>query len=303
MYDIISVGGANIDVFLSTKKSEVLKVKNHKDVCYRLGEKLLVDKLALKTGGGGSNTAVAFSRLKLKTAFVGLLGKDIYSDIILNEFKKENVDFLGKVKFGNTGYSIILPSNGERTILVFKGITNSLLWKDMPLKQIKTKWFYLSTLLGSGLQTLKKLAVHAKKKNIKVALNTSGYLAKQGLKKLSPFLKNIDVLILNKEELTALTKLSDTKKALTKLSEYVKIVAVTSGSKPIIAYDGIKFYTKKIKPINSVEKTGAGDAFAAGFIYGIIKNKPLSVCMSYGHKEALAVMKHIGAKDDLLRKL
>lgn len=302
MYDIITVGGANADIFLNTK-SETITHKNHRDICYRLGEKLLIDKLVFKTGGGGSNTAVAFSRLGLKTAFLGILGKDIYADTILKELKKEKIDFIGKLKSGNTGYSIILPSHGERTILVFKGVINDLSWRDIPQDKIKTKWLYLSTLLGSGLITLKKLAVYAKKNDMKVALNMSSYLAKQGLSKLSSFLKNVDILILNKDEAFSLTHTSNTKDAIRKISQYVKITVITDGFNPAIAYDGKNFYIKKIKRITPVEKTGAGDAFASGFIYGIMKNKPILTCLSYGHKEALAVMKHIGAKDDLLRKL
>ncbi|MDP1695865.1 MAG: carbohydrate kinase family protein [archaeon] len=301
-YDIITVGGANADVFLKTK-AETITHENHRDICYRLGEKLLIDKLTLKTGGGGSNTAVAFSRLGLKTAFLGLLGKDIYADMILKELKKEKVDFIGKTKFGNTGYSIILPSHGERTILVFKGLNNELSWKDVPQNKIKAKWFYLSTLLGTGLETIEKLAAHAKKNKIKVAANMSIYLAKQGFKTLSPFLKNIDILILNKEEAIALSHSINIKDAIKKISVYVKTIVITDGFNPALAFDGKKIYTKKIKRINPVEKTGAGDAFAAGFIYGMIKNKPIPICLSYGHKEALSVMKHIGAKDDLLRNL
>ncbi len=303
MYDIITVGGANADVFLKTK-AETITHDNHRDICYRLGEKLLVDRLTLKTGGGGSNTAVAFSRLGLKTAFLGLLGNDIYSDMILKELKKEKVEFIGKIKKGNTGYSIILPTASDRTILVFKGLNNELSWKDVPQNKIKAKWLYLSTLLGTGLVTLEKLAVYAKKNNIKVAANMSIYLAKQGLKTLSPFLKNIDVLILNREEAVALAGNNDLDESIPMILKYFfGILVVTDGFNPAVAHDGKKLYIKRIKPIKPVEKTGAGDAFAAGFVYGIIKGKSIQTCLSFGHKEALSVMKHIGAKDDLLRKL
>ena len=303
MYDIITVGGANVDVFLKTK-SETITHKNHKDICYRLGEKLLVDRLILKTGGGGSNTAAAFSRLGLKTAYLGILGKDIYGELIEKEFKKEKVDFLGKTKKGNTGYSIILPTATDRTILVFKGVNNELSWNDVPQNKIKAKWIYMSTLLEKGLKTLKKLSVYAKKNNIRVALNMSIYLAKQGLQNLSSFLKNVDVLILNKEEALALAHSQNTKEAIDKISQYVSgIIVVTDGFNPIIAHDGKKLYTKKIKPLKPVEKTGAGDAFAAAFLYGIMKGKSISVSLTLGHKEASSVMKHIGAKEGLLKKL
>ena len=53
----------------------------------------------------------------------------------------------------------------------------------------------------------------------------------------------------------------------------------------------------------AVDSTGAGDAFASGFVYGIINGRGVDVCMNYGYKEASSVLRHIGAKNDLLRKL
>ena len=89
-YDIITVGGATLDVFVKTEQ-EIRKHLNHLDLCYRVGEKILVKNLLLKTGGGGTNTAVAFARLGLKTGFIGVVGKDDHAKIIINEFNQRGL--------------------------------------------------------------------------------------------------------------------------------------------------------------------------------------------------------------------
>ncbi len=304
MYDIIVIGGANLDLLVKTK-SETLKHKEHLDLCYHLGEKILISHLFSFTGGGGTNTAVAFSRLGLKTAFIGCLGDDINGKIILDELKKEKVSFLGKIKKGETGHSIILPGRGDRTILVSKGVNNDLNFKNIKLSNLKAKLLYISTLLGESFKTAEKLASFASKKGIKIAFNPSIYLARQA-SKLFSFLKKVDILILNKEEAEALSKRKEIKDILRILEKSIKpvgIVVITSGNKGIYACQDSKIYIKKIKSINPVDSTGAGDAFASGFAYGIIKNKGIKKAIDYGHKEALSVLSHLGAKNNLLKRL
>jgi len=303
MYDIISVGGASVDVLVKAKEM-VKKHKDHFDISYHLGEKVLIDDLIFTTGGGGTNTAVAFSRLGLKTGFIGVVGADVNGEMILKELFEEGVDFLGNVKNGKTGYSVILTGHDDRTILTYKGVNNDLSWSNVYLHDLKTRWLYISTMLGESFKTVKKLAAHASKNKIKVVCNLSPYLAKKGIKELASFLKNIDVLIINKEECIALAHKSNVKNAIKAVKKYVnEIVVVTDSFKPALAFDGKEFYVKNIKRIRPIDSTGAGDAFASGFVYGFINRKPISLCLDYGCREALAVIKHIGAKNNLLRKL
>lgn len=303
MYDIITFGSASVDVFVKTF-NESIKHKEHIDLCYHLGEKILIDDLLFSTGGGGTNTAVAFSRLGLKTAFIGCLGSDMNGHFIKKELHAEKVDFLGAIKEGNSGFSVILPGNNDRTILVHKGLNNSLLWRDVQVSKIQAKWLYLSTMLGQSFDTMQKLAVHAKKHNIRLACNASMYLAKKGLPALAGFLKNLDILILNKEEAQALSNKTLISEICVEISHYFSgIIVITDASNAAYANYYSKHYAKKIKPVKVVDNTGAGDAFAAGFVYGIIKGKGLQTCLDYGHKEALSVLKYIGAKNNLLYKL
>lgn len=303
IYDIITIGSASMDVLVKTAKDKV-KHNSHVDLCYHLGDKILIDKLFFSTGGSGTNTAVAFSRLGLKTGFVGLIGTDPNGVTILEELKNEKVDFLGNIRKGNSGYSVILTQGKDRTILVHKGLNNDLLLSDIRLKSFNSSWVYISTMLGKSLETTKKLISIAKRNHSKIATNLSLYLAKFGLKKLEFLLKNSDILILNKDEAKALTKKESIQEMILAIAEYCTgIIVITNGSEKIHAYHWKKHYTKKVRPINSIDSTGAGDAFAAGFVYGIIKEKGLETALNYGCIEASATLKEYGAKNNLLKNL
>ena len=93
MYDVITVGSATLDVFAKTRFSELIKIIDPKGetdlIAFPSGSKILVDELEFTTGGGGTNTAVAFSRLGHKVAFVGKLGQGTNSEFINKDLKKE----------------------------------------------------------------------------------------------------------------------------------------------------------------------------------------------------------------------
>jgi len=118
-----------------------------------------------------------------------------------------------------------------------------------------------------------------------------------------PLLKMTYVLVLNKEEAEMLCKRYNLKgDILDCLREFgPKIVVVTNKDKLTYAYDGIKKYSIKPHNIKVVERTGAGDAFAAGFTAGLMVNKSLQQCLELGLKESESVLRYFGAKNNLLR--
>src|SRR5437870_53989 len=129
MYDAITVGSATVDVFARTKFSELIKIIDPKGetdlLAFPSGSKILIDQLEFTTGGGGTNTAVALSRLGHKIGFIGKLGNDANSDFMRNDLKKEKIDLLCASSSGKSGYSVILDTiEHDRTILTYKGIND-----------------------------------------------------------------------------------------------------------------------------------------------------------------------------------
>jgi ribokinase len=301
MYDVITVGSATVDTFAHTETESVIYQNGR--LCYPGGAKILLSKLIFTTGGGGTNTAVAFSRLGLKTAFIGKMGKYTNSKRVIWDLKRNKVDTSLVCRgTGRTGYSIILdPKGHDRTILAFKGSNNDLMPNEVKFSKLKTKWFYFSSMLEKSFKTQVKIAQYAERKKIKIAFNPSMYLAIKGKKYLAPIISRTEVIIMNKEEAELITK----KKKIAEMAKELhkqgpKIIAITNGKEGTYVYDGQILRFIKAHKIKPIETTGAGDAFASGFVAGIIKGKITEEAMLMGTANAESVIMKYGAKEGLL---
>jgi sugar/nucleoside kinase (ribokinase family) len=295
MYDVITVGSAVVDVFVDTGMHE-----RKGFIAYPVGCKFVVRDLKFYTGGGGTNTAVSFSNLGLKTAFLGKIGTGTNSLLILKELKKYKVDFIGKTseKY-HTGFSIILDSKEHnRTVLTYKGANNHLKFSEINKNKLKTKWFYFSSMLEESFKTQVKLAKFAEKHKIKIAYNPSSYQAVRGAKYLKDILKRTTMLILNREEASYLTKEENLLEGLYKLGP--KIICITDGKNGSYAYDGKSTYIVKPHKIKVKERTGAGDAFASAFVAAYIKKNNVEFALQAGSANAESTIQKPGAKNGLL---
>jgi ribokinase len=297
-FDVVSFGSAVIDVFVHTDVSEKKGFMH-----YPVGEKILIKDLKFDVGGAGTNTAVAFARLGLKTGCVCEFGDDENGKRIKDLLKKEKVKFLGKTVRGElSGYSVVLDSKGgDRTILTYKGANDEVSLND--ISKFKTKWLYFSSLLGKSFETQKKIAFKLKKRKTKIAFNPSSYQIKN--MHLGSLLKITDILILNKQEAEMLLKKYSPKEKnlLLGLHKLTKgIIVITDKNKLITCYDGNKkYFLTPHKNIKVVERTGAGDAFASGFVAGQIVGKTIEESLKLGLRESEAVIQHFGAKNNLIR--
>nr|QBM01343.1 ADP-dependent ribose-1-phosphate kinase [uncultured archaeon] len=309
MYDVISFGSATEDIFVDTELHEIIKKKRH-FIGYPAGSKLLVKEINFFTGGGGSNTSVSFARLGLKTGYIGKLSDDITSKKILDEFKKECVDSFGRVIKNEKGScSIVLDSlEHHRTILIYKGVNDELDFSEIN-KRFKTKWLYFSSMLGKSFEAQKKLAKFASLNGIKIAYNPSEYQARKGIRFLADIIRRTEILILNKEEAKLLLGFKEDanisiKELALKISERgPKIVCITDedkGAYCLNLYEN-KFYYIYPHNIKVIERTGAGDAFASGFVAGIIKGKDTEFALNLAGANAESVIRQYGAKNILLR--
>lgn len=305
--DIITVGSATIDVFVSVaqRQEEVLPHEKHMDVCYHIGGKSLITNLVMNTGGGGTNTAVAFSRLGLRTGWLGVLGNDEHGDIVEKQLKKEKIAILGKRKPGMTGYSVIIVGlQKDHVVLAYKGVNNKLQAKELPWARLRPRWFYFSSMVGDSLTALKRIAEYAVEHDIPYAFNPSMYLVNNGPEPISPILNGCAVLILNKAEAQSLLGIFREDNFLLKgLRKLTKgIVVITDGSKGAYAYDGEYKYTLVPRNTPVVETTGAGDSFASGFVAALMMKKDIAYALRLGQAEASSVISHIGAKEKLLKR-
>ena len=293
-YDIISIGSGLVDSFIYTN------VREHNNlISFKVGTKVLINKIDFAIGGGRFNTSITASKLGLKSAIITKIGSGFNSNIILDELKKHDIDFLGVMSKEHAGYSIILETNKKhRTILTYKGASNNLKFSELNLKKLNAKWFHFTSAGNTTFKTQNKLVDFAKNNNIKISFNPSTYQVMLGKKHLSKILRNCNVLSLNKEEAEILVGKNDTFRKIHKLGP--KIVCITDGEKEGQVYDGInlyKFHPNKIK-IN--ESTGAGDTFASSLIAGLIKFNDLEKAIKLAMTNSESLIKHKGSKSGLL---
>jgi len=315
MYDIITFGSARQDIHVKSKAFKILK--DEKDfttgegLCLALGSKIDVENIFFTTGGGGTNTAATFARQGLKTAFCGAIGADVSGLEIVRELKHLGIDtkFVVKKKEKHTNQSIIISSMGQdRTILVYRGASDILNENDISWRKIKkTKWIYLAPLADSLCDIFGDIVDFAHDNDIKIAVNPSVQQLSLPYEQLKNIFQKVDVLFLNQEEASFLTKVpfQEEKNIFKKISEMCSgIIVMTKGEKGVVVSDGKYFYSAQ-PDVNSkiVDATGAGDSFAAGFLSDYIKTDGnIEKAIQLGIANSEANLSEIGAKTGLLNK-
>ncbi len=313
MFDIITFGSATWDIFIRLNNFETVKNKNFvtgKGICFNLGSKVDVEDVCFFSGGGGTNTAATFSKQGFKVAYYGAVGDDISGKEIIKELKKLRIDcqFVLKKRLKPTNYSIILNTGlkTDRTILVYRGASELFEKKDIPWKKLKAKWFYLAPLSGKLCRASEAIIDFAHKNKIKTAFNPGNSQLSLSLKIMKRILKKVDILILNQEEASLLTKIpyQNEKEIFNKIDEMCPgITIMTKGPKGVVVSDGDYLYRAKGPKIKVVDRTGAGDSFSSGFVSGFIKSKGnIEYAIQLGLANSSSCLKKFGAKNGLLKK-
>lgn len=300
MFDIITIGSALKDIFVDTGLKE-MKSKGKDFIAYPAGYKIAVKDMKFSIGGGGINTAVGFSKMGLKTAYLGKIGNDDASKEILEILKKEKVNFIGKQENTITGHSIILDSyEHERTILTFKGPSDDLKLKEVQLNKLKTKWIYFASAMKTTFKTQIEIAKFAKKNDIKIAFNPSEYEVKLGIRKLKPILSRTNVLIFNRDEAEILTGKKEIPVIIGILKRFgIETICITDGGNDIYAYYQNKITKIIPNKIKVVDMTGAGDAFASGFLSTFIRTDNLELALKVGLVNSQGEISKYGTKNGI----
>ena len=306
MYDAITIGAATRDVFLKSVEFKTSKkLKNQQDLVLPLGSKLSVDEIIFETGGGATNAAVTFARQGLNSACICRVGSDPGGSATIEALEDEGVDtrLILKDKEHYTGYSIILTTKkGERTILVYRGASGHFNEEFVPKSKLDAKWLFISS-LGGDVSLLKDLVNWADEHGIKTAVVPGSKELKKGAKELSTVFSKADVVIMNNEEASALTGVSpeNLEKNLHKMCLLTRGVGViTDAMNGATACDKNYFYHIGTHENKAVERTGAGDAFASGFVAGMIKYAHIEGALELAADNASSVVNYYGAKKGIL---
>ena len=338
---VITIGGATKDLFLHYKYPDPLLFCSGQDnfIRFDAGKKIELESVQDYLGGGGTNTAVSFTRLGLETNIICKVGIDAAGIAIVDQLKKEqvNTDLVTIDKECSTAESFILPAcEGNSALLVYRGANTHLATQDIPLNQLDGySCLYMSSLNGPAAQLVKPISEAAKKQNLFVAINPGMSQLCEHADTLEQSLANIDVLILNnceaREFMLTLVKnndissvkeepiKTDTSPQLLQawieegehcfnLMHYFKeilkrgpsTVVVTNDAEGVyVAHGGQVFFHPSIKT-EIVSTVGAGDAFGSCFVASLMNKQPIEQAIGQGVLNSASVLKHESTQEGLL---
>lgn len=305
--ELLSIGDASLDVFITPTESEALCVIDDKEcfICFSYGDKIPAKNIEFSVGGNAANNAVGAVRLGLKAGLVLTLGDDSIGQQIVDKLRKEGVDmtYVVQRKATTSNYSTVINYSGERTIFVYHAPRTY----QFPEKLPGPLWAYLTS-MGESFAPFYNQVTSWLKKNpsTKLAFNPGSYQLRAGQEAISGVLALTHVLFLNRREAEGLTGLQGSQgkekellSALTKLG--VKVSVVTDGENGSFVHDGKKYLKAGILPVDSFERTGAGDAFGVGFLSALIKGKSLEEALAWGTLNSASVIGYVGPQRGLLR--
>ncbi len=306
MYDVITIGAGLRDVFLVSDAFVALKSKKFSTgvgECLALGTKIELDDIVLTTGGGASNAAATFGSLGFKAAAMCKVGDDSPGRDVKLDLKRFGVSQrLVKTVKGDTGYSSLLTmKDGERTVLVYRGVSAKFTPADISWSSLEnTRWVYLTS-LGGNMSLTSRIIRAAHKAEAKVAWNPGGRELKKRMKAIRPLLPMIDILNMNLEEAQMLTGKKDLKAIFKAMHSDETVRLITDGTSGSYAHCNGQIIHAATTKAKAISRTGAGDAFGSGFVSGIMKTHDVGEALQIGTLNAEAVIQKHGAKNGLLK--
>ena len=304
MNKVFCLGEAMSDTFISLEEAKIVKGRE-KMICLPYGEKINVSKMAHKSGGSAFNVSVGLGRLGLDSYLMASVGKDSEGQRLKSAMDKERIDTSNVIqspKFETKAAIILNGDDGDRTIFVYHG--RGILKKGMiDWGRIEDgSWFYLGPLPDTAKELIDYLLEVVAKKNLKLIVNPGSVQVEWSKENNLRIMAKSELYVLNKEEAGKI--LRNTKKNKELLRRFIKTgakkVIITDGMNGSMAYDGRNYYKQDIVKVKTKDMTGAGDAFLAGVVGGLIHGKKLDQAMKWGAINSASVVTKHGAQAGLL---
>ena len=309
MKQIICIGSGSKDIFFPT--SEMKIIDNPSDatakklIAFEYGAKYRIDDRYEAPGGCAANSAQGLSRLGIDVACYCRVGKEYEGKWVMDSLADEKVDtsFIQVDEVYKTDLSAIIinKNDGDRTIFFNRDANEKLEIKN----DLEAEWFFVSALNGDWKGNMDKILKIVTTKKVRLAVNPGQANLKEDKEKVVEFIRNAEVLILNRDEATEIVGQNndEVKFLFSELSKIgPKIIGMTDGENGSYATDGEKIIFAKATKENPVDLTGAGDAFGAAFLAAILKDQKVEDGLMWGTANGGSVVNYYGAKEGLLNE-
>jgi len=310
--DVVGIGNAMVDAMIPSNKNEIEKHQINRDSMNLIDEDLknnLHNSYTIKEMvGGGSlgNSMFGITSFGGNGSFIGKIKNDGIGIYLQKDMVREGLKFpLGFTSPDiSTGCcTIFVEEDGTRTMCTFLGAGTLIAPEDIKEEDIKNhKIAYLEGYLwdnDKAKMAMKKMVDICKSDGQKIAFTLSDlFCVDRHRESFQELINNdVDILFANEDEIKAMAQTTNFEESL----EYVKSLkitaAITKGSSGSIIVSGSEVTEIAAQKVDKViDTTGAGDLFAAGFLYGFSRKKNMHECGNYASIAAAEIISHYGAR-------
>ena len=312
LYDVAAIGNAIVDV-ISPSTDDFLA-----DEGLTKGSMALIDEATGEalygrmaagieaSGGSAANTVAGVASLGGRSAYLGKVASDQLGGVFTHDINAIGVTFDVPPLVGGPATArclINVTPDGQRTMSTYLGASIHLTPDDIDAKTIESaKIIYLEGYLfdpSEARRAFAKAAGIARASERLIALTLSdSFVVHRHRDTLLGFIDSeVDILLANEAELTALFETTSFDTAVRSLRGRAKLATVTRGEKGSTVIAGDNIQDIAAVPVEKVvDTTGAGDQYAAGFLYGLAKGRSLDVCGRLGSLAAAEVISHYGPR-------
>jgi len=308
MSKVLAIGNALVDMLLKLENDSLLSTFELPKGSMQLVDQNRSEQISKETasmnktmvsGGSAANTINTLAALGAETSYIGKIGKDETGSFFKNDMIKNGVSPQLLESTTETGKAIaFISKDGERTFATYLGAAVELNASDLNISQFKGyEIIHIEGYLVFNQDLIIKALKLAKEADCKVSIDMASFnVVEANLEFLKTNVKEyVDIVFVNEEEAKAFTG-QEPREALNTISEMCEIAVVKIGKNGSYIKKGNEVVTVPVIDATLQDTTGAGDNYAAGFIYGLINKQSLEVCGKIGSLCGGKVIEVIGAK-------
>ncbi|MCP3978367.1 MAG: adenosine kinase [bacterium] len=311
-YDVVGIGNAIVDV-LARIEDDLLETHGLIKGSMTLVDADQAEALYAEmtgtvecSGGSAANTMVGLASFGGRAAYIGKVRDDKLGRVFSADIAEAGVEFptLAAAEGSPTGRCLVLVSaDAQRTMQTFLGISAELAPSDVDSHTIAAaNVTYLEGYLWDPPPAKQAFLcaaeiAHAAGRRVALSLSDS-FCVERHRDEFRDFVAtHIDILFANEDEIVSLYRAADFDEAVRALPPRCTTAALTRGAKGSVIVDGGKVYEVAAAPVEMVlDTTGAGDLYAAGFLFGLGRGDTAPACARLGGIAAAEVISHVGAR-------
>ena len=313
-FDVTAIGNAIVDVL--AKADDALLAEHN----LPKGGMSLIDAAAAErlyaimgpgveaSGGSAANTVAGIAALGGRAAYIGKVADDQLGDVFTHDIRAVGVTYdTPRLKDGlSTARSLIFVTpDAQRTMQTFLGATSQLGPEDVNMDYIiSSKVVYLEGYLWDqprAKKAMRDVAIKAQQSGVKVSMTLSDAFCVARFRDefLELVERHVDILFANESEILSLYQVQNFDEALQHVRGHTEIAALTRSEKGSVIVNGGEVHViDAVKGVKVVDTTGAGDQYAAGFLYAYTHGRDLGTCGRLGGVMAAEVISHFGPRPE-----